>query len=462
MTPMSKPMSKPASKPKPTAKSNEQDLHAVASSCIALAKAAGAKDTAARAYRVRDVSLDYRDGNVEKISEATTRGVSLQFYVDGRYSTASTSDLRPEALKTFIADTVAIARAIPADPFRALPDPALYKGQSATDLQLEDPKYAAVTADEAKRLTRTIHDAARAVKGAQALTSVTSSFSSNLVENWMVTSNGFSGSSRSTAFFVSAQASAKDADGRRPEAYDYAGSRFYGGLSDPAAVGTRAAEKTLARLGSKKGQTDAMHVIVDSRTAGRLVGMLLGPISASALQQKRSFFEGKLGQTVLSPLISITDDPLVPRGFGSRKFDNEGIAARPRAVVENGVLKSYYVDTYYGRKLKMEPTSGGPSNLTWKLGAKSQKELLADVKDGLLITNFIGGNSNGGTGDFSIGVVGFLVRGGAVAEPVAEMNLSGNHLEFWKKLVAVGNDPNPYSSIRTPTLVFENVSVAGV
>lgn len=443
-------------------KNNEQDMLAIASSCIELAKAAGAKDASARAYRVRDVSLDYRDGNVEKISEATTRGVNLQLYVDGRFSTASTSDLRPEALKTFIGDSVAIAKAIQVDPFRALPDPALYKGQAPVDLQLEDPKYSAITADDGKRVAKSLYEAARAVKGGQALTSVTASFTSNLVENWMVTSNGFSGTNRGTAFFVSAAASAKDSDGRRPEEYDFAGSRFLSGLGDASAVGARAARKTLSRLGSKKGKTDAMNVVIDNRAVGRLVGMLLNPMSASALQQKRSFFEGKLGQQIVSPLMSITDDPLVPRGFGSRKFDQEGIAAKPRTILDGGVLKSYFVDTYYGRKLKMEPTSGGPSNLAWKLGSKSQKELLTDIRDGLLITSFIGGNSNGGTGDFSIGVVGFLVRNGAIAEPVAEMNLSGNHLEFWKKLVAVGNDPNPYSSTRTPSLVFENVSVAGV
>ena len=443
-------------------KTNEQDMLAIAQSCIQMAKSAGAKDAGARAYRVRDVSLDYRDGKVEKISEATTRGVSLQLYVDGRYSTASTSDLRPDALKTFIGDSVAVAKSIQVDPFRALPEPSLYKGQASVDLQLEDPKYASVTADEGRRVTKAMYEAARAVKGNEAITSITSSFSSNLVENWMVTSNGFAGASRGTSFFVSAGVSAKDADGRRPEEYDYAGSRFYSGLSDATGVGLRAAQRTLSRLGSKKGQSDAMTVLIDNRAAGRLVGMLLGPLSAGSLQQKRSFLEGKLGQPIVSPLMSITDDPLVPKGFGSRKFDPEGIAAKPRVVVDGGVLKSYYIDTYYGRKLKMDPTSGSPSNLAWKLGGKSQKELLADVKNGLLITGFIGGNSNGGTGDFSIGVVGFLVRDGAVAEPVGEMNLSGNHLEFWKKLVAVGNDPFPYSPMRTPSLLFENVSVAGV
>lgn len=444
------------------AKTNkEQDMLAVAQQCISIAKKAGAKDAAARAYRVRDVSLDWRDGKIEKISESTTRGVNLQLYVDGRYSTVSTSDLRPDALETFIGDTIALAKTIAPDPARGLADPALYKGQAAIDLQTEDPKYAAVTADDGRKVAKLVHDAARGVKGNEVFTSITSSFSSNLFENWLVTSNGFSGASRGTSFFVSAQVSAKDSDGRRPEEYDYAGSRFWKEVGDPAAVGVSAARRTLGRLGSKKGETAAMTVLIDNRAAGRLVGFLGGALSGQALQQKRSFFDGKIGQQVVSPLITITDDPLLPKAFGSRKFDNEGIAAKPRLVFENGVLKSYYIDTYYGRKLKMDPTSGGMSNLSWKLGSKSQPELIADAKDALLITGFIGGNSNGGTGDFSIGVIGFRVRNGAIAEPVSEMNLSGNHLEFWKKLVAVGNDPFPYSSARTPTLVFDGVSVAG-
>lgn len=443
------------------AKTTDQDMLAIAQQCIAIAKEAGANNAGARAYRVRDVSLDWRDGKMEKISESTTRGVALQLYVDGRYSTVSTSDLRPDALKTFISDTVALAKTISPDPFRGLPDPALYKGQASIDLQTEDPRYAAVTADDGRKVAKLVHDAARAVKGSDVFNSVTASFSSNLVENWMVTSNGFSGSNRGTSFFVSASVSAKDKDGRRPEEYDYAGSRFWNEVGDFAAVGTNAAQRTLSRLGAKKGETAAMTVIVDNRAAGRLVGMLTGPLSGGALQQKRSFLEGKLGQQVVNELVSITDDPLVPKGFGSRKFDNEGIAAKPRSIIEKGVLKSYYIDTYYGRKLKMDPTSGGISNLAWKLGGKSQKELIADAKDGLLITGFIGGNSNSGTGDFSVGVVGYRIRGGVIAEPLSEMNLSGNHLEFWKKLVAVGNDPFRYSSMRTPTLVFDGVSVAG-
>src|ERR1051325_6236767 len=274
---------------------NDHDMLAIAQSCIAMAKSAGAADAAARAYRVRDVSLDFRDGKVERISESTTRGVGLNIYVDGRYSSVSTSDLRPDALKTFIADSIALAKAIQPDPFRALPDAELYKGQASVDLQLEDPKYLDVTADDGRNAAKAMYDAVRAAKGAEAILSATASFSSNLGENWMMTSNGFSGANRGTSFFVSAQVSAKDNDGRRPEEYDYAGSRFWTSVPDPARIGASAAQRTLARLGSKKGETSAMTVVVENRAAGRIVGMLAGPLSAGARKQKRSFLEGKLG-----------------------------------------------------------------------------------------------------------------------------------------------------------------------
>jgi PmbA protein len=193
-----------------------------------------------------------------------------------------------------------------------------------------------------------------------------------------------------------------------------------------------------------------------------MLSFLAGPLQGQALQQKRSFLEGRLGTQVGSPALTIEDDPLLVKGFGSRLFDGEGVAARRRPVFEAGFLRGFYIDTYYGKKLQMEPTTGSPSNVVVRAGDRSQAQLLADMKEGILVTGFIGGNSNATTGDFSLGVQGFRVRAGQRAEPVAEMNISGNHLEFWKRLTAVGNDPYPYSSLRVPTLVFEGVQFAGV
>jgi PmbA protein len=433
----------------------------VARGATAMARRAGAKDAAAVAYRSRSVSVDWRDGKLEKISEATTRGVALELFVEGRYAAVSTSDLRAEALERFIGDAVAMTRKLEKDPFRALPDPDLYEGQAKVDLDLEDKGIAGMTAARRRELAEAAETAARQVKGKESILSVTTGFGDELTEGWRVHTNGFEGTRRATSFSVSAQVSAKDPDGRRPEDWDAASGRHVAMLPAAEAVGQSAAERTLARIGARKGESRALTMVVDARAAGRLVGFLFAPLSGAALQQKQSCLEGKIGEAVGSPLLHLSDDPLVPRGLGSRLFDQEGIAARRFPIFEKGVLRNYFVDTYYGRKLKMPPTTRGLSNLAWGLGTQGRAGLLADAREGILVTSFLGGNSNPTTGDFSLGVQGFRIRSGEVAEPVGEMNVSGNHLQHWKQLVALGNDPYRWSPMRTPTLVFEGVQFAG-
>jgi PmbA protein len=303
--------------------------------------------------------------------------------------------------------------------------------------------------------------AARAVPGAEGILSVTTGVSDTGAESVLVHTNGFEGSRRGTDLWISADVTVKDPNGRRPEESAASGARFRADVEPPSAVGRRAAERALSRVGSVKGGSAVQPMAVDARSAGRIVAALIGPLGAAAIQQKRSFVEGKVGAAIGSPLLDITDDPLVVRGLGSRNYDGEGIAARSFPVFEAGVLRNYYVDTYYGRKLGIPPTTARTSNLGWRLGPRSQPELLAAMGDGILVTGFLGGNSNGTTGDFSLGVRGFRVRGGKIAEPVGEMNVSGNHLELWNRLAAVGNDPYRYSAMRTPTLVFDGVQFAG-
>jgi PmbA protein len=438
------------------------DVREIARTAMKSALARGAQEAAATVNRTRNVSLEWRDGKVEKINEATTRGLTLQLYVDGRYSQVSSSDLRPEALSTFIGDSISMTRVLSEDPFRSLPEPALYEGRASVDLQLEDPAYPTVTPEQRREAAQRMEEAARAVKGAEAILSVSTGFDDTRTESFRVASNGFEGERVDTVFFVSASVSVKDVDGRRPEDYSFGGSRFLGEVPAVGDVGRQAAERAISRLGAKKPPSAVMTLVVDNRAAGRLMGALGGPLSGASLQQKRSFLEGRLGEAIGSPLLDVADDPLIPKAFGSRLYDFEGLAAKRRPVFEKGVLRSYYVDTYYGKKLKMAPTSGGVSNLSWTLGAKPQATILREVGEGILVTAFLGGNSNGTTGDYSFGVQGFRIRGGGRAEPVGEMNIAGNMLELLKKLTAVGDDPWPYSSMRTPTLVFEGVQFAGV
>ena len=147
--------------------------------------------------------------------------------------------------------------------------------------------------------------------------------------------------------------------------------------------------------------------------------------------------------------------------MGSRLYDGEGIAARGRTIVEAGVLESFFVDTYYGRKLGWEPTSGSASNILFELGADDGTALIKAAGEGIYVESWLGGNANGTTGDFSFGVRGRLIEGGALAAPVSEMNVTGNYLDILQQLVAVGNDPVPWSAFRAPTLVLEDVQFSG-
>jgi PmbA protein len=437
------------------------DLLGVARQTVALARRKGAQQAAGGAYRVRSVEVQWRDGKVERVSEATTRGLGLELYVDGRYSSVSTSDLRPEAVERFVEDAIALTRKLSEDPYRYLPDPKLYQGRAAVDLDLEDARYGEVDASRRLAVARELEDAARSVKGADAILSVTTGVGDTFAESARVHSNGFDGARRVTDFGMSAQVSVRDPDGRRPEDWDAATSRHFAALPSPEVVGRGAAERALSRLGSRKAESALYTMVVENRSAGRILGFLLGSLAASALQQKRSYLDGKLGQAVGSALLGLRDDPLVPRGLGSRLFDSEGMAARPFPLFERGVLRNYYVDNYYGRKLGIAPTTRGMSNLAWAYGERGPDELLRHVGEGLLVTGFLGGNSNGTTGDFSLGAQGFRIRGGSRAEPIGEMNVSGNHLDLWRRLAAVGDDPYAYSAARTPTLVFEGVQFAG-
>jgi len=185
------------------------------------------------------------------------------------------------------------------------------------------------------------------------------------------------------------------------------------------------------------------------------------PMSGSVLQQKNSYMENMLGKKVASPLFSMTDDPTIPKGFGSRRFDGEGLAAIRRPMIEKGILRQYYINTYYGKKLGVPPTTGSLSNLCFETGKRSLDEMIRDMKTGILVTGFIGGNMNSTTGDFSLGISGLIIENGEIARPVNEMNLSGNMTGFWDRLVESGNDPYPYASVLAPSMRFEGVAFSG-
>jgi PmbA protein len=169
-----------------------------------------------------------------------------------------------------------------------------------------------------------------------------------------------------------------------------------------------------------------------------------------------------LGQKIGSEKLTVIDDPFLEKGLSSRFYDYEGLASKKRVMIEKGVLRNFYVDNYYGRKLGMEFTSGSSSNIVFEYGSKSMDDMIKEMKKGILVNGFIGGNSNSTTGDFSFGIVGLLIENGSIVHAINEMNISGNAKEFWNQLAEMGNDPYPYSSMRCPALLFDGVNFSGL
>jgi PmbA protein len=291
---------------------------------------------------------------------------------------------------------------------------------------------------------------------------VTSNYSDNYLEFVQVHSNGFNGQIAETYFQITAEATVKDENGGRPDDYAYASSRFFHDLPAAEVVGKEVIRRALAKIGQKKIASGAYDVIVENRAAANLLGMLQEPLSARSLQQKTSYLDGMLEKKIASELLTVKDEPFIEKAFGSRLFDGEGLAATPRIIIEKGILKSYFIDHYYGRKLNVEPNSGSPSNLIFSLGTHSLEDMIKSLQRGIVITDFIGGNSNATTGDFSFGIIGQYVVDGEIVHPINEMNITGNGKELWNQLVEMGNDPFMYSSNQRPSMRFAEVQLSGL
>ena len=422
------------------------------------ALSAGADDAVASVSWGRSLEFKWRDGRVEKVQEDTSRGLSVALYVDGRFSAHSTNDLDPGRLTTFVSDAVELTRALEPDEYRKITPPELYEGRADVDLDLVDSSLADLSREQRIEWCRQME--AESLAHADVVSSTTGVGDSyGIVAS--CSSNGFEGSREGTSIAYGSEVTLAEGENRRPEAWRWVGANHLEGLPAPAEVGREALRRGLSRLGSTRGPSKRTVMVVDHEIGSSLIGRVLSSLNAGSIQQKRSFLAEKMGEQIAASCLSVRDEPHMPRRGGSRVYDSEGIASRPMSIIEEGVLQSLYVDTYYGRKLGMRPTSGSASNLVVGLGEQDRDSLLSEVGEGIYVTSWLGGNANGTTGDFSFGVRGHLIEGGKLGAPVEEMNISGNFLDLFGQLSAVGNDPVPWSSFRVPTLVFDGVQFSG-
>ena len=434
------------------------DLKQQAIQAVELAQSAGAKDAWVTTSQSRDVEFEYRDGALEKVKDTTSRSLAVQVYADGRYSSHRTTDLNPERLGGFVKEAVAITRALEPDEFRQITAAELFANRPDNDLDLVDGTVASLDREQRLEWCEALDVASRAH---DRVISATAGVYDGTELSASASSNGFAGSQQSTYCWFGSNVTLKDQGDKRAEDGFYAGGAHVADLPDAAQVGRIALERTLSRLDSEKGPTVKANMVVDARASASLIGRLLRPANARSVQQGRSFWTELVGEKAYSDKLTVIDDPLIQRGLASRHYDGEGISARALPIIENGVVKNIYVDTYYGRKGEMTPTTGTPSNRRIVLGDKSLQQLLADVGNGVYVTSWLGGNADATTGDFSLGLRGHMIENGEIGRPVGEMNVTGNLRDLFGRLEMLGNDPYPYSTTLAPSLVFADVDFSG-
>ncbi len=435
------------------------DLTNQALKAVELAKAAGADEVAASIRQSRDVTFEYRDGALEKVKDTTSQGLGIQVFAAGRYSSHQTTDLNTERLKSFVAEAVAITKALEPDDFRKITPEELFQNRPDIDLDLVDPAVAEITRDQRLAWCEELDTVAR---DNEKVISATAGVYDGSSLSASVSSNGFSGTQQSTYCWYGSSITMMDKGDKRAEDGFYVGNPHVASLPEATIVASTALNRVLSRLNSEKGPTAKTTMVVDSRVAGSLIGRLLSPANARSVQQGQSYWGGLVGEKAFSDTLTIVDDPLIKRGFSSRHYDNEGISARAIPIVEAGVIKNLYVDTYYGRKAGLRPTTGSPSNRRLGTGEQSLAGLLVDVGDGVYVTSWLGGNADRTTGDFSLGIRGHMIENGQIGRPVGEMNVTGNLRDLFSRLEMVGNDIYPYSSTLSPSLVFADVDFSGV
>ncbi|MDR2146993.1 MAG: TldD/PmbA family protein [Tannerella sp.] len=410
-------------------------------------------------YNNSNTSFEIRDMKIDRLSQASENGLSIQIFVDGKFGSYSTNRLDKSELESFIKNAIDSTRYLAEDKARTLPDPALYFKGDKPDLELYDNTFEKINPDDKVALAMKVCDEIMGKN--ERVISSNSSYSDGDNFGYYLTSNGFEGHSSSSYYSLFGSASIKGDGDARPESYWYESSLFYDGLKKDG-IGTRALERALGKLGQTKINSGKMQMVVDFMNSRQLLSPVIGAMYGAAIQQKNSFLLDKLDQKVFNANVTIVDEPHLIKSSGARYFDNEGVATKHQNIFDAGILKTYFIDTYHGKKLDVPQTISSPSILTLPPSDKDLNALVAAVDKGILVTGFNGGNCNGTTGDFSYGIEGFLIEKGKLAQPINEMNVTGNMITLWNNLAAFGNDARKDSSWRIPSLLFDNVDFSGI
>jgi len=443
-----------------------EHIREIATGLVDRMMAGGATESEVIAIWSESRSARVRNGEVEEISGADEFDLGLRAICGGRQAVISTSRADQTSLDDLVARVLAMARAAPEDPYAGLPDASELSKLSADDLDLYDDKR--IEPEELVTRAKCAEAAAKAIEGVT--NSEGSGASAGSGQVVLTNSAGFSGSYKSSMHGISATAVAGSGTGMERD-YDYAGSRHFADLPPPDEVGRLAGERATRRLDPRKPRSGAFPVIFHPRVARTLIGHFAGAVNGESVARGTSFLRNSLGKQIFSDSVSVIDDPLRPRGLGSRPFDGEG--ARPQAIklIEDGTLNSWLLDSATAKRLKMQtnghasrsptaPPSPTSTNLYLVAGEVEAAQLIGSVSAGLYVCELIGMGVNLVTGDYSRGAAGFWIEDGEVAYPVSELTIAGNLRDMFANLEPASDLEFRYAT-NAPTVLIHEMTIAG-
>lgn len=434
-------------------------LRDVALAAVEHAKKNGATQSEAEATQGSGLNVTVRMGELETLEHNVDQSLGVTVYVDGRKGNASTGDLSMTAVKSAVEKAIAIAKYTSPDPFAGLAD-AEVMAKEIPELDLYHPWD--IDAGEAIKLAKICEDAGFEVDE-RVDNSEGASVSASESEFFYANSHGFVGGYQGSAHYVGAAFVASEGEDMERDDW-YTSHRRPSALEDAASVGRRAGERAIARLKPRKIATQNAPVLFEPSVAGGFIGHGISALFGGSLYRKTSFLLDSLGKEIFSKNVNIVDDPFIKQAYASSPFDGEGAQCQRRPIVENGVIRGYFLSAYSARKLGMKSTgnAGGNHNLLVAPTVQGDLKTLAkQMNRGLIVTELMGQGVNPVTGDYSRGAAGFWVENGEVAYPVAEITIAGNLLDLYQRIVAIGDDIDRRGSKWTGSLLIESMQIAG-
>ena len=445
----------------------------IARHCIGYAMQQGASAARVSLSKGSMDACTMLNGELDKVTHSADRSVYLYLYVDGRYGTFSTNRLEKAGIEEFIRNAVEMVRMLGQDECRRLPDAKRTATDAVTGLELDlydscfEDNTSESRLDNARRLSIYETISAKSDEGFR-LISEECEYTESMDDNYVIDSQGFEGRHTESSYSCFSEMTVEDAVGNKYSGYWWEATP----KSDSMVVencGRKALERAVRQIGPKPRRGGRYRMVVDSTVATRLLSPIFAALNASSIQQKMSFLEGTVGRQVFPEGFTIMDMARTPGKAGSRMFDTEGVATKDAPVIENGVVKQYFVNTYMSHKMGIEATVediSRPCVMPYLKGDVlplaekdlSLKDILRRASNGILVTGFNGGNCNPVTGDFSYGIEGFAFSRGRITHPVREMLITGNMMELWNSLTAVGNDAPGSARWQVGTLAFDDVS----